>query len=178
MTRGSVVGAVLFLTTLLAAGVESSFGAGNVMYSVQVYTSKQRRYAVQFLKHLKEEGKLKFFIYRTDSGYWTVRVYLLPKAREAFRKLGEVRKLAGVKSASVVETDVTKLSSNSLFFFYCKKRTTESQAGVFLPLPAERFKGVKERKTLSRKLRAGGPCRFQQRPLLQSRFRQQAEPKG
>ena len=77
-------------------------------YSIQLVTTNSYGRAEAFLKKLPPAIRRKAFVYRTDSGYYTVRYLVSPTVGALREKVTELEEL-GIKSYSFVETDVKKL---------------------------------------------------------------------
>jgi len=86
-----ILNSLLISTTLLA---------GN--YSFQLYSSKNKKYAQMFLQHTKYKDS---FLYKTDSGYWTVRYKIFPSVSAGYKYLTKHH----LKNFSIVPTDINKL---------------------------------------------------------------------
>ena len=108
---------LLFLGLTLSAA--ESFGAS--IYSVQLYTAKECKYAEHFLSKLPEELRKQAFIYRTDSNFCTVRLWPSKSVKKLKTKLKLLRSY-GFKSVSIVKTDPKKLKRERL-----PKRYTEEK---------------------------------------------------
>ncbi|WP_456395597.1 SPOR domain-containing protein [Desulfurobacterium sp.] len=77
------------------------------LYSVQLITTTKKESAERFYKKLPPEIKKEAFIYKTDSGYYTVRVFLAKTRKEA-EKLQRKLRFLSIKTV-VVPTSPTKL---------------------------------------------------------------------
>ena len=85
---------------------------GSTLYSVQLYTAKRCKYAERFLSKLPKKLKAHAFIYRTDKGFCTVRLWPSPSIKELRRKL-ELLKSYGFRNVSIVKTDSKKLKKKT-----------------------------------------------------------------
>jgi len=82
--------------------------SGNVVYSLQIATFSKLDKAQSFKnRHIKELKKM--FLYKTDSGYWTVR-YGQKNRKSEIQKLKENTKNSLLRKAVIVPTSLKKLS--------------------------------------------------------------------
>ncbi|OMH40653.1 SPOR domain-containing protein [Desulfurobacterium indicum] len=77
------------------------------LYSIQLITATKRDAAERLYKRLPPEIKKEAFIYKTDSGYYTVRVFLARTRKEA-KKLQKKLTFLPIKTV-IVPTSPTKL---------------------------------------------------------------------
>lgn len=75
-------------------------------YSLQYYTSKNKKYAIHYKKHFCDKN---CFIYKTDSGFYTVREGIF-KSIKAVKKYVKVYNL---KYFSIVPIDIDKLNEKN-----------------------------------------------------------------
>ncbi len=81
-------------------------------YSVQLATFFKKDQAERFLRELPPALKNKAFIYRTDRGFFTVRVWIGRRVKDLKKKVGLLLNL-GIRDFSFVEVDVKKLKTRS-----------------------------------------------------------------
>ncbi|SMO41521.1 Outer membrane protein TolC [Balnearium lithotrophicum] len=115
-----------FLFFLLLLGFSVCYAKGNIAYSLQVYTSNNFKFANQFLNKVKLKND-KFFIYKTDKGMWTVRIFLLPTVKEASSHIKEVQNIVGTKDISIVPSDLRKLNTKLKSKIYREKGISEKK---------------------------------------------------
>jgi outer membrane protein TolC len=117
---------IYFLFFLLLLGFSTCYAKGNIVYSLQVYTSNNFKFANQFLNKVKLKNN-KFFIYKTDKGMWTVRIFLLPTVKEASSHIKEVQNIVGTKDVSIVPSDLRKLNTKLKSKIYREKGVSEKK---------------------------------------------------
>jgi hypothetical protein len=78
------------------------------LYSVQLATFLKEKQALNFLKKLPSELKREAFVYRTDRGFFTVRVWVEKKVKNLREKTKLLLRL-GIKDFSFVEVDSRKI---------------------------------------------------------------------
>jgi len=114
------------------------------IYSFQLYTSVNQKYAKLYYEKLSNNIKQKSFIYRTDSGYYTVR-YLITKYAKELRKLkkqypivkDDINKLKNINSSYIKDT-LVKLN-------IIKPKITPKQKPILKPIskPKPKIKPTK-----------------------------------
>ncbi|MEO2068952.1 MAG: tetratricopeptide repeat protein [Desulfurobacteriaceae bacterium] len=102
-----------FLGFALLISLFSSAYAKDIYYSFQLGTFPKKNMAENYLRTLPIQLREKSFLYRTDKGFWTVRIFVAPtindlKGKENFLK--EFR----VKDYSIVPTSIKKLRREKL----------------------------------------------------------------
>ncbi len=79
------------------------------LYSIQLITNKTRQAAERFFKKLPQEIRTKAFVYQTDSGYFTVRVFLAQTRKEAKGLQKEIERSLSIKTF-IVPTSKLKVA--------------------------------------------------------------------
>lgn len=95
---------LLLFTIILLLGLKSS-----VVYSIQLATFVDKDRAISELENLSKEIS-NLFMYRTDRGYWTIRVQQ-ENNREIVERYRESSTIEAIKRGVVVPSDISKISS-------------------------------------------------------------------
>lgn len=86
----------------------SSKTAASTLFSIQLYTAQNYKYAKLFLKKIPAEIRKDAFVYKTDSGLYTVRIYPEKSVKILKKKLKYLKSL-GINSLIIVKTDPHKI---------------------------------------------------------------------
>ena len=81
------------------------------LYSYQLITTNSKKKAEKFLQKLPKSLKEEAFIYKTDSGFYTVRVFLGKTVKEIKRKLRLFRNLIKKYKGVIVPTSPVKIKN-------------------------------------------------------------------